>query len=221
MFRRSRGFNRSKLISEAARAHARGRLRKAAALYGKVLAVESGDLDLHRKAAPLLARVGRLEQARKSFELVARGFAQSDHHPQAIGVYREALHYLPRRAELWLGIAQSQAARGHPSDAVEALLEGRSKLRRRRDRPAAIRLLNAARTLDPTLVEPSFDLASLLHRTGDRRQAQRLLEQLGRTLAPHYFRRVRWLQLNFRPTPAAFWRMVRVLLLGRSSVAGA
>ncbi|NRA03032.1 MAG: tetratricopeptide repeat protein [Myxococcales bacterium] len=219
MLRRNRGFNRSKLIEQAGRAHGRGRLRKAAKLYEQLLSLESGNLDLHRKAAPLLARVGRIEQARKSFEQVARAFARSDQHQQAIGVYREALHYLPRRAELWLGVAQSEAARGRPNDALQALLEGRAKLRRRPDRGAAIRLLNAARTLDPNLVEPSFDLARLLHRTGDRRGAQQLLEELGRTLPPHHFRRVRWLQLNFRPTPTAFWRMLCMLVASRSSAA--
>lgn len=221
MLRRGRGFNRSKLLSEATRAQARGRLRKAANLYGKVLEHERGNLDLHRKAAPLFARAGKLDQARESFEQVAREFARSDHHQQAIGVYREALHYLPRRAELWLGIAHSQVARGCPNDAVQVLLEGRHKLRRRRDRPAAIRLLRAARTLDPMLVEPAFELARLLQRSGDRKGAHQLLEELACTLPRHHFRRVRWLQLNFRPTPAAFWRMLCVLLPGGSSAATA
>ena len=221
MFRRNKGFNRSKLLGEAARAHEQGRLRKAAGLYSKVLEVERGNMDVHRKAGPLFARVGRLDLAAQSFELVAREFSHSGRHQHAIGIYREALHYLPRRADFWLAMAEAHRARECTGDAVRALLEGRDSFRRRRDRGDAIRLLSAARTLDPMLIEPSFELAVLLHRTGQRQEAQHLLDELGRTLPGQHFRRVRWLQLNFHPTPAALWRLICVMLGGRASAASA
>ena len=173
------------------------------------------------QGGPLFARVGRLDLAAQSFELVAREFSHSGRHQHAIGIYREALHYLPRRADFWLAMAEAHRARECTGDAVRALLEGRDSFRRRRDRGDAIRLLSAARTLDPMLIEPSFELAVLLHRTGQRQEAQHLLDELGRTLPGQHFRRVRWLQLNFHPTPAALWRLICVMLGGRASAASA
>jgi tetratricopeptide (TPR) repeat protein len=208
---RKRPYDRARLFADASRAQRKGKAKKAVALYREILAAEPGDVTVHRRLAPLLARTRQDDEAWRSFRRAAEALLRQGFFERAIGVYREAAHHLPRESAVWLEIAELELQRGRRADALVALATGRSQLRSRRERQAAIRLLERARELDPAAVEVGLDLAGLLAKTGARARASELLETLARGKHGHALRRVRGRQLRLSPGPVAVWRWLRSL----------
>ena len=211
MFGRKRRYDRSRLLSDAAGAQRKGKLRKAVTLYREVLAVEPGNVDIERKLAPLLAKTRMQAEAWASYRRAAEGLAQHGFLDRAIGVYREAAQLLPRQDELWLALAELEVKRGRRADAVEALATGARGLRRRADRPHAIRLLERAHELDPAAFEVSFELAGRLARAGKRDRARQLFEALAERRSGRLLRRVRGRELWLAPGAGSAWRWLRSL----------
>jgi tetratricopeptide (TPR) repeat protein len=206
---RKRRYDRSKLLADAASAQRRGKLRKAAALYREVLAVEPGNVDLERKLAPLLAKTKQRDAAWASYKHAAEGLAQHGMLDQAVGVYRECAQLLPRQGEMWLALAALEVRRGRKADAVKALRDGAAKLRGRKERALAVRLLERARELEPADFEVSFELAGRLAGAGKRERALRLLEELAARRTGRMLRRVRGRQLFLAPGPGTAWRWIQ------------
>ena len=199
-------YDRAQLLAAASQAAGKGRHRKALALYKQVLHAEPNNPELHRKAAPLLARAKENDAAWRSFRLAAQAMEKEGFQDKAIGIYREAVHYLPRRVEAWMAIGEFHFDRRRKTDAVESLLEGRKHFRRRKDLTSAMQLLSRARQIDPGHVEVGLDLARLWRKSGNRRGAVRLLEELMRVAHRNQRRKIRWAQFSLRSNPATFLR---------------
>ncbi len=199
-------YDRAKLLAAASEATGRRKHRRALTLYKQVLRAEPSNTELHRKVAPLLARFGEYDSAWRSFRLAAEAMEKEGFQEKAIGIYSEAVHYLPRRVEAWMAIAELHCDRQRMNDAVESLIEGRKHFRRRSDRGDALQLLSRARQIDPGHVEVGLDLARLWRRSGDRPGAVRLLDDLLRVAHRSQRRRIRWAQFSLRSNPATFLR---------------
>ncbi len=63
LFRREGRYDRRKLLANAAKARKRGKTKRAIESYRRVLETEPHDTEVHRKIAPLLARVGHHQVA--------------------------------------------------------------------------------------------------------------------------------------------------------------
>jgi tetratricopeptide (TPR) repeat protein len=207
--RRSKPYDRNRLLAEAARARTRGKTKKTLELLETVLKQEPSNAELHRRVAPLLATTQRTSDAWTSYRIAVASLMRAGFVDQAIGVLREAASHLGRERAVWEEIADAEQERGRPVDAHRALLEGRERFRSRRDRPEAIRLLMRARKLAPTHFEANFDLAGLLARSGARAPATRILVELAARASGAELRRTRRRQLSLRPSPAGLWRLVR------------
>jgi tetratricopeptide (TPR) repeat protein len=205
-FSRKRTYDRNRLLDQAMKATQRRRRLRAIALYREILAVDANDVHVHRKIAPLLARTHQLEPAWESYRRAAEQLAKQGFVEQAIGVYREACKPLARQHLLWLGIAELEAKRGRPIDAVNALVEGSRHLRSRRTQNHAITLLQQARKLQPGAFEPNYELARVLAAAGARDRALRILQELAPRTHGRQLRRVRARLFFLSPTPAAAWR---------------
>jgi tetratricopeptide (TPR) repeat protein len=214
LFSRDKGYDRTRLLDQAAKARKRGRLKAAVEAYQRVLQVEPRNADIHRKVAPLLARTRQHDAASHSYRAAAEELVRNGFDEQAIGVYREAAGLLPRRKEIWGALAELELRRGRKVDAVAALLAGRRHLRRRRDRADAIALLVAVRKIDPQHARAGVDLAGLLAKTGSRARALRLLDDLAARARGRDLRRVRGQQLWLAPGFGSAWRWVRAGLGG-------
>jgi tetratricopeptide (TPR) repeat protein len=206
VFGRKRRYDRARLLADAAAAQRKGKLRKAVALYGEVLAAEPGNVDLERKLAPLLAKTKQEDAAWASYRRAAEGLAQHGFLDRACGVYREAAQHLPRHGELWLALAELEVKRGRRADAVVALATGARGLRARKTRPLAIRLLERAHELDPGAFEVTLELAGRLVRAGKRERARKLFDELAARKNGRLRRRVRGRELWLSPGPGSAWR---------------
>lgn len=211
---RNQGYDRKRLLRQAATARGRGRIKKAVDLYQQVLAVEPRNADLHRKMAPLLARTKKPDASLKSYRFAAEDLIRGGFVDQAIGLYREAVQQLPPQRELFMAISDLELERGRRPDAIGALLEGRRQFRRRRDRSDAIVLLMRVRKLDRDHLDATLDLASLLAKTGNRSHAFRLLEEQAARRRGPTLRKVRARQFRLAPGLGSGWRWLSALLGG-------
>lgn len=205
-------YDRATALATADKARSRGRLRKAVRWYLKVLQQDDGDLQVHARLAPLLARLRRWDDSRRSFDKAAEGFLAAGFVPKAIAVWTLAAQTFPEQVEYWERIANEQVMRGKKADAVLALLDGRSRLRRKRQRPLAALLLRQVLEVQPGHIEASLDLADLLRRDGVRDEAKRLLSSLlTRVGRGRMRRRVRFAQWRLEPSfrGAVAWALAR------------
>ncbi len=208
-FLRRRSYDRSRSLSEASRARARGNPTKAIARYREVLEHEPTNTDIHRRLAPLLAGTRQVEDAWASYQIAIAHLVRGGFLDQAIGVLREAAGCLGKQRAVWEELANVETERGRPIDAHAALLEGRNRFRSRQDAPDAIHLLLRARKLAPGDFATNHDLAALLIRSGAPDPAAHILRQLALQSTRSQLRRVRGLQFRLAPSPGAFWAWIR------------
>jgi tetratricopeptide (TPR) repeat protein len=189
-FDRTRNYDRTRILDEAAHAQARKKPKKAVALYRQVLAVERNNAELHARIAPLLAEVGQHFDAWVSFRIAAQAWLRKGRGDKALAVYREAAGHIPREIQVWQSIARLQVKLGRRREAVEALLEGSGQFRSRWHWPEAIHLLRRGHEISPWNFEVVSELARLLARSGQPEEARRLLEGLETRTSGEQLRRV-------------------------------
>jgi tetratricopeptide (TPR) repeat protein len=205
-------YDRGSALAVAEKARSRGRTRKAVRWYLKVLQHEPNDHQTNARVAPLLARVGRAQEARSCFDKAADGFLAAGFAPKAIAVWSVAAQNFPEHVEYWERIANQQVIGGRKQDAVLTLMSGRGRLRKKRQRPLAMLLLRQALALDPMHVDATLDLADLLRKDGARAEARRLLgASLGYVRARAMRRRVRFALFRIEPSfrGAVDWALAR------------
>src|SRR5207248_1239826 len=83
-------YDRGKTLAAAEKARSRGRVRKAVRCYLKVLEHDPADHVVRSKLAPLLAKVGRWDEARQNFDKAAAGYLDAGFAPKAIAVWTVA-----------------------------------------------------------------------------------------------------------------------------------
>lgn len=215
-FWRKKPFDRIETLAAADRARASGKLKKAVQLYRKVLAVDPGDVVVHGRLAPLLARTGERGAALASFEMAAKGHVKSGFLDRAAAVYVQAAECFPRQASVWEELARLHQLRGRRADAVRALLDGGQSLGESpRTRADGVRLLRSALELEPWHLDSCLALAGLLARTGERIEALALVEGVASRVRGRGLRRARAALFRLSPTPGNGWRWLRSALGGR------
>ncbi len=213
-FERHKPFDRAASLRAASEAKAKGRHKKALTLYQQVLESEPNNTSIYREIAPLLVRVNKMDEAWMSFRVAAEGFVRQGFIEKAIGIYREATHFLPRESAAWIALSDLQVQRGHREDATAVLLEGRRHFRSRKQRQEAMQLLGRARKVAPNNFQAGFELARLRSKMGDRKGAWKLLWELQRIANRPQRRRIRAAQFWLSPGPTTALRWLRALFFG-------
>jgi tetratricopeptide (TPR) repeat protein len=182
VFWRRRPKDRNELVALADRARARGRLKQAVEGYRKALTLAPGDLAIHAKLAPVLARRGQKAEAIQSFALAATGQLQAGFADRAVSLRRQAAETFPEELPLWEELSRLHLARGRRADAVATLLAGGHRLRRSQRPDVGVKVLRLVLEIEPGHVE-------------------------GATL-----RRSRRLAFRLSPTPRRAWRWFKAVL---------
>jgi tetratricopeptide (TPR) repeat protein len=209
-----RAYDRADSMARATKAAGRGKRKQAIAEYRRVLAQEPANPVILAKLAPLLAETRQLAEAGEKFRAAGKQYENQGFPEKALGVYTQAVKYLPRSVETWETISGLYLARSRRADALSALLEGRRHFRRRKQRPIAIRLLRGAVKVEPWHLDATLDLARQLRKSGVRAEADRLYQGLCERKRGVHLRRVRGAMFRRSPTPAALWRWLRAALRG-------
>ena len=192
-------YNRTSTLAAADKARGRGRVRKAIAGYSKVLQNQPNDYQVHARLAPLLAKVRRWEDSRKSFHAAGEGYLAAGFADKAVAVWTMAAQHFPEDVPYWERIANELVKRGHKADAIRTLLQGRHQLRLRFQRPLAIQLLEQVLVLEPSHFDATLDLVRLLRLEGQRPKAEKLLTDLSRDVRGPKLRRIRTAQFRLSP----------------------
>lgn len=211
MLWRKKPYERGRVLAAADKARARGRTKKAVALYREVLAADPSDLAVHARLAPLLARTGQRTEALASFRLAADGQARGGFPDRAVSLHLQAVEHFPDDLATWEEILRLHLARGRRPDAAAALLQGGRRLVRARHRVAATHVLLRLLSLEPWHPEATLLLARVHWRSGQVADALALLDGLSARTRGHTLRRARRLAFRIRPTPRNLWRWVKAV----------
>jgi tetratricopeptide (TPR) repeat protein len=211
LFWRRRPKNRTELVAVADRARSRGRIKKAVAGYRKALELAPGDLAIHAKLAPLLARRGRKAEAMESFALAADGQLKAGFLDRAVSLRRQSAESFPEEYPLWEELTRLYLVRDRRADAVAALRIGGRKLLGSRHEDVGVRVLRRALEIEPRHVEVTLLLARLLARCGRKAEALPLLDDLDSRVGGAVLRRARRLAFRLSPTPRRLWRWAKAL----------
>ncbi|MCP4004192.1 MAG: hypothetical protein GY725_08360 [bacterium] len=188
-------YDRTRILQAAARAQARRQRRRAIRLYRRVIALETGNAELHTRIAPLLAEVGQDFDAWISYRIAGRTYLKEGRPESALATYRDAVRCMPRCVEVWLAIAKLHRHEGRSHEAVDSLLEGYRYFRGRKLRPQAIHLLQALREIEPRHLLGTLELARTLARASREAESSALLHDLSRHLrSPEELERLRFTQ---------------------------
>jgi tetratricopeptide (TPR) repeat protein len=212
VFWRRRPTTRTELVEVADRARSRGRLKRAIAGYRAALEIAPGDLAIHAKLAPLLARRGDKAGAIESFALAADGQHKAGFIDRAISLRRQAAETFPEEFPLWLELTRLHLLRNRRADAVAALRFGGRRLLRSRHQEVGVQVLRLALEVEPRDVAAALLLARLLARCGRRPEALTLLDELDPRAVGALRRRARRLAFRLSPTPRRLWRWAKASL---------
>ncbi len=196
----------------ADRARSRGRVKQAVAGYRKALEVAPGDLAIHAKLAPLLARRGLKAEALESFALAADGQLKAGFIDRAVSLRRQAAETFPEEYPLWQELTRLHLLRDRRADAVAALRAGGQELLHSRHREVGVQVLRRALEIEPGHVEVTLLLARLLARCGRKAEALPLLDALDPRAGGAVLWRARRLAFRLSPTPRRLWRWAKAAL---------
>lgn len=216
LFSSSIPYDRTKLLAAAAKAQAAKRKRKAIALYRRVLAVESGNAELHTQLAPMLADTGQEFDAWLSYSQGARALEGEGNREGARALFRQATERCPREMDAWLELARLERLDGQNGKARETLRRGARYFRTGKKRPRAIYMLRRAREVDPWHVDTVIALVRLLSQTRQKEEALMLLHFLSDRVQGRELIRVRRAQLGTQRTLTHLFLWLRATLFRRS-----
>ena len=201
---------RRRLLDEANRARARGRTRRAIAIYRHYHESDPSDVDITWRLGEVLAMEGENFEAWRLFLSAGRTLRRLKCHTRCLAVFREATRVLPYEFDAWRITAEIEAALGRHEEAQLTLLEGRRQFRTRFDRAQAIALLRLARHIEPWDPEIVIDLASQYARSDQVHRAIRLLDGLALHSRGESLRRVRFLQWQMSRSAAHLRQWLRL-----------
>jgi tetratricopeptide (TPR) repeat protein len=205
---REKHYDRESCLEAAAKAQARGRLRKAVGHYMKALDVDPEDHFVHAKVAPLLARMKKFEEAWESFRIAASKHFASGFSNKAIGIYSQAARFMPRNPEVWEAMAYVYVQQGRKADAVATLYKGHGFFTHGPDRHRAVVMLRKAFALEPWNFGVTFDLAKLMKKQ-DPVEALGLLEGLSSRSTGADLRKVRSAMFCAEPSVTMAWEWLK------------
>ena len=214
MFWRKRPFDRTEVLAAADRARARGRTKKAIAGYRTVLETAPGDLAVHAKIAPLLARTGQREAALASFRFAAEGQEAAGFPDRGLSLMVQAAGLYPEEARLWEEIARLHLTRARRADAVAALVAGGRRLFHLRALAAGAQVLRRAVEIEPWQPEATVLLARVLARSGRKEEALALLDGLDSRVDGKVRRRARRAAWLVSPSLRRTWRWLGAAFAG-------
>lgn len=212
-FRRKESYNREFCLTEAAKAQAGGRLKKALGHYRRVLEVDPEDYLVHAKVAPLLARMKKFEEAWESFKIAASRHLAAGFSMKAIGMYSQAAKFMPRNPEVWESMAYVYVKEGKKAEAIHTYLKGHRFFRKGHRRDRAISMLRKAFELDPWRFEVTFELAKLLKKI-DSVETVGLLEGLSSRVRGRELKKVRSALFFAQPGFGTAWRWLKAAWSG-------
>lgn len=209
-FRRRNSYNREESLEAARKAQARGRIKKAIAIYMEILKAEPDYHPAHEKVAPLLARKKRFEEAWTSFKAAAAAHLSAGFTQKAIGIYAHALNFMPRNPQVWEAMADVYLEKGKKADALQTLHKGHRYFRKKPYMDMGIRFLRKAFAIEPWNFDVTFDLAGLLKKI-DRVEAFGLLEGLADHVMGKKRRKVRFAMFFMHPGLSIAWKWLRAV----------
>ena len=110
--------SKEKLIEEAQKLMMRGQLDKAVKLYQQLVTLDPATISHRQRLAEAMVKAGRLEDARKEFEKIGRGYADKGFYLKAIAVYKQIQKLFSADISITLMLAELNEKHGLTANAI-------------------------------------------------------------------------------------------------------
>jgi len=202
-------INRSEVLAAADKLRVKGKYARAVEEYRKALQLDPADADVLAKIAPLLAKLGKRDEALHDFRAAADSYVERGFVDRAVSVYTQAATAYPKEASLWETLGQLHQERGRRADGIKALLAGAAHCKGKEGRPAALKLLRQALEYDSLHIDATVALARLLKADGQRAAARTLLDELSGGIRGPARKRLLAARFKLFPGPASLFHWLR------------
>lgn len=177
--------DRQKLVRDAERLVARGKLNAAIEAYLAVLESDPDDTTTLNRVGDLYARLQRLGEAIELFKRAAEHFSDEGFIVKSIAIYRKILRLDPLQLEASESLADLQARQGLVQDARQQYLSVAEGYQRRDDTASVTAVHRKLVDLEPDDPAHRLHLAGLLKEQGQLLDAQAQYGAIAELLLAH------------------------------------
>jgi len=171
------GSKKDKLIEEAQKLILRGQFEKAVRIHEQLLALEPSAINQRQKVAELLLKVGRLEDARREFEIIGSYYAKNGFYLKAIAVYKQLQKLFPADILLTLTLAEQNEKHGLVANALYEYQRVYDFYTQAGSVAEAIRILDRMQNVDPQNIPVKLKLAESYLQHGKHDESYKLFSR--------------------------------------------
>lgn len=103
---------KEKLLADAQKLIQKGQTDKAIACFQETIALDPGDLRVRQRLAELFAKLRRLDEARKEFEVIGKSLTSNGFYMKAIAIYKQIEKLFPEDINIALILASLHEKHG-------------------------------------------------------------------------------------------------------------
>ncbi len=214
-------LNKARALQSAGRLIDKGKLKKAIALYGRIVAADPEDVRIRLKMGDLQSKDGDLVSALRTFNDVARRYEDEGQYLKAVAVYKQMLRLDNGLHSAHVALARVYNQLGLINDAISQYQSAISVLAVRKRHLQKLYVIRELLELDPDNVRARVRLAEDFLAEGKKEDGVRELrlaaETLDREQCTEEFIRVAERLLHHQPDDAVISRRLAALLLDRTS----
>ncbi len=173
---------REKILHEAEKLAARGKLEAAIREYQRALEQAPTDANTLNRLGDLLVRVNRIPEAIEVYERIAEHFAEDGFFLKSIAIYKKINRLDPQRIAVYERLADLYFKQGLAVEGRQQLLTLADWFLRAKRQEDAVRVFRKLAELEPGNLQTRAKLVDLLVQIGDAEAASEEIDALGQAL---------------------------------------
>ena len=170
---------REKILHEAEKLAARGKLEGAIHEYQRALQQAPNDANTLNRLGDLLVRVNRISEAIDVYQRIAEHFAEDGFFLKSIAIYKKINRFDPQRTGIYERLADLYFKQGLAVEGRQQLLTLADWFLRSKNQEEAVRVFRKLAELEPGNLQTRAKLVDLLVQTGDAEGAGEEIDALG------------------------------------------
>lgn len=173
---------KEKLLSDAQKLIQKGQTDKAIACFQEAVALDPGDLRVRQRLAELFAKLRRLDEARKEFEVIGKSLTSNGFYMKAIAIYKQIEKLFPEDINIALILASLHEKHGLGAAALVEYKRVFDHYEKLNNASEALKALDAMQRVDARNPNIKLKYAEVLFQNEHLDEALVAFEALGHVL---------------------------------------
>ncbi|MBK5275800.1 MAG: tetratricopeptide repeat protein [Desulfuromonadales bacterium] len=157
---------KDKLIEEAQKLAIKGPVDKAVKAYEQLVAMEPAALNHRQRLADLLLKAGRLDDARREYEVIGKNFSTNGFYLKAIAIYTKLQGLFPGDIPIILILAGLNEKHGLTANALAEYKRVYDFYENNSETDEALKILEVMQNVDPQNINIRLKLAEAYFKAG-------------------------------------------------------